>query len=314
MIDLSFSSEQQLNNDEQQQFWQAVTQAKLRQDNADIAYAFVRNPTTNKAIVISSGRVECYLKYKELMFNIYQQGYSVYILDHRGQGLSSRSQKNNHQGHIDKFQTYIDDFHVFIKQIVQPQAHDALYLVGHSMGGTIGTLYMGQYPSTFNAAVFSAPMYGINLPMNKGFIRSLAKLLNTYTADKEPNYVIGGKNYNATSFADNELTHSQNRYQASIALFEQNPQIQLGSPTNNWLLEAITAADNATQVAATSIKPILILQATEDTIVDNAAQDRAENNLCQLQRIHSSRHEIFMEVDEVRNQALTSMFAFLEQY
>ena len=42
------------------------------------------------AIVISSGRTECMLKYKEVVFELTKEGYSVYIFDHRGQGFSDR--------------------------------------------------------------------------------------------------------------------------------------------------------------------------------------------------------------------------------
>ncbi len=312
-----FSSEHQLNNNEQQQFWQTVTQSTLTKDSISLAYAYIQHPDNDKAIVISSGRVESYLKYKELMFDLYQQGYSLYILDHRGQGLSSRTTINPHQGHIDKFQTYINDLNDFIEQIVKPNDHDDLYLVGHSMGGTIGTLYMEQYPATFNAAVFSAPMYGIKLPFNKAFIRSLAALLDTSSdkqPNKQPNYVLGGTDYQPVVFEKNHLTNSPNRYQMILDVFQQDPEIQLGSPTNRWLIEAMDAADRAIKAAALSIKPILVLQAMDDAIVDNAAQNRAENKYCQIRRINNCQHEVFIEADDARNQALRALVTFLDQY
>ena len=40
------------------------------------------------AILISSGRTEAAIKYKEVIFDLYNNGYSVYIHDHRGQGHS----------------------------------------------------------------------------------------------------------------------------------------------------------------------------------------------------------------------------------
>lgn len=312
-----FSSEQQLNNDEQQKFWQSVTQSTLEKNDVSLAYAYIQHSDSSKAIVISSGRVESYLKYKELMFDLYQHGYSIYILDHRGQGLSSRITTNPHQGHIDKFQTYIDDLNDFVEQIVNPNKHDNLYLVGHSMGGTIGTLYMEQYPTTFNAAVFSAPMYGIKLPFNKTFIRSLAGLLDTCNdkqPHKQPNYVLGGTDYEPVEFEKNHLTNSPSRYQQFLDVFHQNPNIQLGSPTNRWLLEAMDAADRATKAAALSIKPIMVLQALDDEIVDNAAQNRAENIHCQIRRIANCQHEVFVEADKARNQALRTLVSFLDKY
>ncbi|WP_228768483.1 alpha/beta fold hydrolase [Shewanella sp. TC10] len=312
-----FSSEDQLNNDEQQGFWQSVTQSTLEKDNVSLAYAYIKHADNSKAIVISSGRVESYLKYKELMFDLYQHGYSLYIIDHRGQGLSSRMTDNPHQGHIDNFQTYIDDLNDFIEKVVKPKSHKDLYLVGHSMGGTIGTLYMEQFPATFNAAVFSAPMYGIKLPFKKTFIRSLASLLDTCTdkqPNKQPNYVLGGTDYEPVEFTKNHLTSSKARYQQILDVFQQNPHIQLGSPTNHWLIEAMDAADRAIKAAALSIKPIMVLQAMDDAIVDNAAQNRAENERCQIRRINNCQHEVFIEADEARNHALRTLITFLEQH
>lgn len=306
---ISFSSEHHLNSPEQKVFWQQVTQSSFKsRDNITLAYASITHPNSIGTIVISSGRVESYLKYKELMFDLYQQGYSLFAIDHRGQGLSARTTQNPHQGHIDKFQRYVDDFAEFIHKVVKPLATENYFLVGHSMGGAIGTLYLEQYPTTFKAAVFSAPMYGIKLPLTKGFIRGLAALLDNH---KKPNYVLGGKDYHAAEFDKNDLTHSKLRYEDYRELYQQVPQLQLGSPTNHWLVESIDAAEQAIHAARNSQIPLLILQAEEDTIVDNRAQKRAINGLCQLVKIPYARHEIFMERDKPRNQALNALLAFL---
>src|SRR5262245_46854208 len=45
--------------------------------------SFVR-PAQVGAVVICSGRTECMLKYQELIYDLYEAGYSVYIFDHRG--------------------------------------------------------------------------------------------------------------------------------------------------------------------------------------------------------------------------------------
>jgi len=181
------------------------------------------------------------------------------------------------------------------------------------MGGCIGSLYLERHGGHFQAAAFSAPMYGICLPMSKVFIRWLAHKLDS-SAKGQPNYILGGGDYEATPFAKNELTHSQPRYEDYRALYQANPELQLGSPTNRWLLEALDACDASVLAARESKIPLLILQADEDSIVDNEAQNRAVGGRCQLVNIANAKHELFMEKDGPRTQAIEAMLAFFEPH
>ncbi|MCL1056372.1 alpha/beta fold hydrolase [Shewanella gelidimarina] len=308
----TFSSEHHLSSPEQTAFWQQVTQASFKtKDGISLAYASVIQQNSKGTIVLSSGRVESYLKYKELMFDLFQQGYDLFAIDHRGQGLSSRTTVNPHQGHIDKFQRYVDDFGEFIDKIVKPVPEKNYFLVAHSMGGAIGTLYLSQQPGVFKAAVLSAPMYGIKLPLPKRFIRKLASLLDNNNS-QQPNYILGGKGYHAPAFEKNDLTNSKLRYDDYRDLYQKEPKLQLGSPTNRWLVESIDAGENAIKAAQNINIPLLILQAEEDTIVSNAAQKRASTGFCKLIKIPYARHEIFMERDKARNTALTALLNFIE--
>ncbi len=310
-----FSTEHDLNTSEQQAFWQSIVQDTLiTADGIKLAYMMAEQPQAHAAIVISSGRVESYLKYQELIFDLYQQGYSVYAIDHRGQGLSDRMTSNPHMGHVQKFSDYVDDFALFMQTKVLPRNDKPLLLLGHSMGGAIGTLYLKQYPDIFSAAAFSAPMYGIKLPMPKALVRWLASRLDTTLNGGEPNYVLGGQNYKPVRFKDNDLTHSQSRYQAYRELYGAIPKLQLGSPTNRWLIEALNAADTCVIATAQIRTPILVLQASEDKIVNNAAQNLAVSTHCQLKIIAGAAHEIFIEKDAYRNQALNEVFDFFTCY
>jgi lysophospholipase len=315
-----FSSEQTLDNSEILQFWAKVEQGTLKStDGLDLAYAKIKHPDNRRAIVISSGRVESYLKYQELMFDCYQQGFSVYAIDHRGQGLSSRLTVNPHQGHVNDFNDYVADFELFIKNIVKKELHNELFLVGHSMGAAIGTHYLAQVPETFKAAIFSAPMYGIKLPLPTGVIRLLAQKISTIAkldnSNKvAANYILGGKDYQAISFKTNQLTHSKLRYQSYRNLYEAQPQCQLGSPTNHWLYEAINAAKLSIDLAKNSQIPILILQAGNDSIVCNSAQHAALGPNCSIVRLEKAFHEMFIEIDSIRSATLNHLFDFISQH
>jgi lysophospholipase len=315
-----YSSETTIDRAELIQFWSKVQQENLTiEPGITLAYGFIKHEDNRRAIVISNGRVESYLKYQELIYDCYQQGFSVYALDHRGQGLSSRLTTNPHQGHVERFSDYVDDFKKFMTCVVKPELHDEIFLIGHSMGGTIATHYIHQEPTTFNAAVLSAPMYGIILPLPAAVIKLLArKLINTQPVIGShlvtTNYVIGGRDYQAINFTLNQLTHSPLRYQHYRDLYQQHPQCQLGSPTNQWLAEAIDAAKASIDMARGSQIPLLIMQAGKDKIVCNQAQNNAVAGLCQRIIIEGAFHEVFIETDTLRDQALKSMFDFINQH
>lgn len=65
-------------------------------------------------MILVNGRAENMLKWTELAYDFYQQGYDVLLFDHRGQGYSQRiiSQK----GHLDEFRFYTDDMAKSLKK------------------------------------------------------------------------------------------------------------------------------------------------------------------------------------------------------
>ena len=73
-------------------FWRqhAVEGEFQGKDGVTLRYAALRQPKIDRAILIVNGRVESYLKYQELAWDLWRQGYSLYLIDHRGQGLSDR--------------------------------------------------------------------------------------------------------------------------------------------------------------------------------------------------------------------------------
>ena len=75
-------------------------------DNVRINYAVMKQTGPSPAMIICNGRIESYLKYRELACDFFAQGYSVYLLDHRGQGLSERMTSDRQQGHVSSFENY----------------------------------------------------------------------------------------------------------------------------------------------------------------------------------------------------------------
>jgi lysophospholipase len=290
----------------------------------NIHYAYSLVPNAKKAIVLSPGRVEGYEKYHELVYDFTQQGYSVFIIDHQGQGLSSRRLENKYKGYVENFNDYVVDLHQFIEEVVKPKYNKELILVSHSMGGAIGLRYVQQHPEQFSKAVFSSPMWGLKSgsipkPLAKGIL-NFVNWTTSIVTDQNP-YFFGGKDYNPVKFEENQLTTSEQRYQYFRSIYAEKPELQLGSVTFNWIKESVSAIDTAFEELNLVKLPIMVFQAQNDEVVDNVAQDSFCNELARLGNpcindmpivIENAKHELFIELDKPRVDVLDKIFIFLK--
>lgn len=283
-------------------------------------YGF-KTPGATKAFVISPGRMELALKYAELCFELVQAGYSVYLIDHRGQGLSQRALLNSHKGYVANFSQYQQDLALFIEQVVLPAGHTQHLALGHSMGCAILAGYMQQYPHPFDAAILCSPMFGIYtglVPYRLAQSIALAYGALNQAVSREPWYFPGQGNYKEKPFTANPLTGCVARYQWLMQLYQDYPQAQLGGVTSSWVSAAIKAMAQLQRDAANWCTPVLLLQAAADKVVSNHAQNlwlqQLSGSLLQRKVIlANARHEIFIETDTIRQQAFVAINQFLQQ-
>lgn len=313
-------------------FWQQGVFSSFKgQQDIRLNYALFLHPQKEHAakkesIVIVSGRSEGYLKYQELCFDLYQQGFNIFIIDHRGQGISERMLENSHKGYVENFDYYSLDLATFINGIVkQTIATNDLnkkpYLLAHSMGGAISIRYLQVASDTIKAAVISSPMIAINRggipPLLARTLIAAGSILNRWFG-KSPWYFFGQNNYNKEkfkrSFSTNPLMHSSIRYQFFSELYYTNTAIQLGGVTLPWLVEALKTEKTIFTDLKKLTTPMLVIQAGEDKIVDNEIQNKFCQQLNALHHqscpngkafsIKGAFHELFFEQDQYRNQAL----------
>ena len=260
------------------------------------------------------------VKYAELCFDLVQAGYSVFLLDHRGQGLSQRELENRHKGYINDFALYEQDLAQFVQQIVLPTQHQSHIALGHSMGCAILAGYL-QQPHPFRAAIFASPMFGIYTGLvPAGVAEALALAFGALNQrfSKTPWYFPGQGNYREKQFLNNPLTTCLPRYQWLNQLYREHPDAQLGGVTSNWVNAAIYAMRRLQQNAEKWHTPVLLLQAGADKVVSNHAQNNWYQQLpaTVLQQrvvLAGAKHEIFMEQDSIRQQAIDAINNFLAQ-
>jgi lysophospholipase len=300
-------------------------------DNIPIRYRTFTRPDQRGAIAISSGRTECMLKYREVINDLYQEGYSVYILDHRGQGFSGRMLPDLQIGHVAKFEDYVKDFKTFVATVIAPSQEAVraaggggpLFLLAHSMGGCIASLYLEDEGNRgdFDAAVLCSPMH----EPSTGFIppnltQTAADIKGI--AGREDHYALGKGPYQDVAFdaikdkARDALTHSKERYEEIRTLYNANHDIKVGGPSFQWVSQAITAGWIARQGADRIEIPVLLLQAGADEIVtpqgQKAFQERAGDR-CNLVTIPGAYHELLVESDEYRGHALDLIRDFFDR-
>ncbi len=283
-------------------------------NDVSIYYKHFRQPKDEKgAILISSGRTEAALKYKELIFDLYKLGYSVYIIDHRGQGLSGRMTEDREMGYVDNFQYYIDDMKMIFDSEIKNGNHQNVYLLAHSLGGTIGVSYLEQYPDDFDAAAFSSPMLGLDW-----YIGPLAALLS----GKNPKYAPGQSGYSndSTKFKNNDVTGSETRYYIKISENSKVPESRLGGASVQWLHQSCKHIKKVFKNIDKLETPVLIMSAENESVVNPKAYDKfvkkaeKHDKICILHQIQNAQHELLMEKDAQRTEAIESTLKFFEKY
>lgn len=270
-------------------------------DNYQIYYNIAKVNNEKGSIVISSGRTEASIKYKELIYDLNKNGYSVYIMDHRGQGFSDREYtKDSQLGYISDFNHYVEDLKTFVDGYVKVDKPKKLFLLGHSMGGAIASLYIEKYVDDFEAIAMTSPMHSAN--MITPLLNPLVCKIFEQESMKNTRYVFGQSSYdeNDNSFKINILTHSEIRYERMFQAYNKYPKAKLGGASPQWVKEACVYSKQSIDNAKAIKKDILLLSAEEDKIVDISAQKEFCENIgskCTFISIKGSFHEMLIEKD-----------------
>jgi lysophospholipase len=292
-------------------------------DGLEIRGMTFLQPRSETAVVISSGRTESFIKYKEVIYDLYIKGYSVFIADHRGQGLSDRilaDEAKRQIGHVRDFQDYVSDLKQFYTDFVRPTGHKRHVLLGHSMGGCIASLYLEEYDQDFDVAVLCSPMDELAL----GFLPliSIEIIELEYRLGRGEEYAPGEHGYDeGETFSNKCLTHSELRWNIIRREFGDNPAAKLGGPSVLWVKLAQEAGLTARNRASDVKVPVLLLQAGNDTIVKPAGQidfrdrvNKARPGFCRLEPIEGASHEMLVESDLYRNRVFEFMLDFIRNH
>jgi acylglycerol lipase len=103
-------------------------------------------------LLVAHGLAEHSSRYKNLVNYFVPKGYAVYAFDYRGHGKSEGL-----RSYVDRFSDYVADLKTFFDKVRKEHRDAKIFLVGHSMGGTVATAYAIEHQQGLAGVITSAP-------------------------------------------------------------------------------------------------------------------------------------------------------------
>ena len=262
---------------------------------AQIFYEYFPVAQARGSVVLLHGMSEFSKKHYELAFYLMEQGYSVFLCDHRGHGLSQRLTDRLDLIHVDRFSDYILDLDIFMQQVVLPNAVQPLYLYGHSMGGAISLFYLADHPGVFRKAVVSSPLFVPHLPAPIPVATVSAWMDMRRRGDKSK--LTHSREFIAKipEQWQNDPKCSRNKYMMQLRL--DNPSYQTTPMSAGFALRALCLTRKLLKIAKKIATPHLLISAQEDTVVKTRPQVRYGRRapMCRFISVPGAKHAMMCE-------------------
>lgn len=263
-------------------------------------------------ILLFAGRTEYGEKYGHIARDLTQAGYALICMDWRGQGLSDRVTDDERVGHVKSFGDYQTDVAEFVAAARDLGCPEPWHMIAHSMGGCIGLRAMID-GLPIEKAIFSAPMWGINLPawvrplpyVLPQIMRAIGRGTGFAPGTSSENYVLD------TPFPDNMLTTDKTHYDYLAAHASALPEFALAGPSVDWVGYAAYETKRLSNLPRPN-KPVLTFLGGDEKIVSIPAIENMHRNWpsAELRIVDGARHEIMMERETARSRFVTEGLAF----
>ena len=252
--------------------------------------------TPPKAIVIiQHGFCEHSGRYQHVGEFFVAKGYAAYACDLRGHG-----QSQGKRIYVDLFENHVEDFTRFVYWVQHQNPNMPVFILAHSMGGTIATLWAIQNPPDMTGLILSGAAIKISAQIPK-ILLTFSNLLSKYVPHLP---TLRLNNPNALS-RDTEVT----------ARHTQDPFVYHGRIPARTGAELLKGAHIAHQNLENITLPVLILHGAQDTITDPQGSqdlhDRAQSQDKTLIFYENLRHEILNEPE--RDRVLNDIETWIAQ-
>ena len=198
-------------------------------------------------LVIVHGLAEHSGRYMNVVNHLVPSGYAVYGIDHIGHGKS-----DGKRGYVERFEDYTKVLKNYFNMIEKLQPGKPIFLIGHSMGGLISAAYLLNHQDELSGAILSGP--GIKMSDNISKATILAAKLFSVLMPK-----LGIKQLDSNGVSSDP---------AVVDAYNNDPLVYTGKATARLGAELIKTMQHVTQQAAKIKLPIMIVQGSDDKLVD----------------------------------------------
>lgn len=243
-------------------------------------------------LLVVHGLAEHSGRYLNLVNHFVPRSYAVYSFDYRGHGKSPGL-----PGYVDRFSDYINDLQAF-GDMVRKNHHDSrLFLVGHSIGGTIAITYATQHQDELDGLVVSGATLQVGASVSPVMIMA-ARVLSCLLPKAGLDII------DATAIS---------RDQNVVAAYTNDPLVYRGKIRARLGAEIIKAIQKLPLQMARINLPILIMHGSADRLSDPSGSQilyqRVSSSDKTLKLYDGCYHEIFNEPE--RQQVFADMEAWL---
>lgn len=266
-------------------------------DNTKIFYQYWVPDEVKGVVIISHGFAEHSGRYMNVVDTLVPEGYSIWALDHRGQGKS-----DGKINYVRSFTDYIEDLKIFEELVRDNNPNQPMFLLGHSMGSIIANNFMARYTdqTKFKSLILSGTGAAPGPEINKVAI-ILSKVLSTIL----PKISI------PSGVDPNFISHDQE----VINAYKQDPLVRYDKITSRLGSEFMKYTLKMKESANEITIPTLIQIGGEDTTFHpdswESFFETFKNDNKSLHIYDGYRHEVYNEVEK---QALIDLKNWLNSF
>ena len=247
-------------------------------------------------VVISHGAGEHSGRYQRVALALAELGYPVYALDHRGHGRSG-----GRRALVDRLDNAAADLDVLIDLARREHPDVPLFLLGHSLGGTIALCYVLRHQDKLDGLILSGPVAVIDLPP-----APVRLAVNALSAVAPWMPVLG---------VDPAVV---SRDPAEVEAYRTDPLVHHGKLPLRTVAEIAAATEAFPEQVGSLTLPILLVHGSEDRLApmqgSRMVHKRVSSEDKTLEIYDGFFHEVLNEPPEDRARVLADIVTWLQAH